>query len=275
MQELARGILQKMRTELADTVQYRLPLGDEEVPMNELIGKPISLQYLGAINCTHCGRKTKKSFSQGYCYPCFTKLPQCDRCMVSPETCHFYEGTCRDPAWGERTCFADHYVYLANSSGVKVGITRGTQVPTRWLDQGAIQALPIMKVATRQQSGFVERLLGEHVADKTNWRAMLKGQVDPLDLSVERDKLFELCAEGLSELEQKYGIQAIQRLPEADQVEINYPVMNYPQKVSTFNFDKTPEVSGVLQGIKGQYLILDGGVINIRKFTAYQVAFSA
>jgi hypothetical protein len=104
---------------------------------------------------------------------------------------------------------------------------------------------------------------------------MLKGQVDPLDLSVERDKLFELCAEGLSELEQKYGIQAIQRLPEADQVEINYPVMNYPQKVSTFNFDKTPEVSGVLQGIKGQYLILDGGVINIRKFTAYQVAFSA
>lgn len=275
MQELARGVLQKMRTELADTVQYRLPLGDDEIPMNELIGKPISLQYLGAINCTHCGRKTKKSFSQGFCYPCFTKLPQCDRCMVSPETCHFHEGTCRDPAWGERVCFADHYVYLANSSGVKVGITRGTQVPTRWLDQGAIQALPILRVATRQQSGLVERLLGEHVADKTNWRAMLKGQVDPMDLAVEREKLFELCAEGLSELEQQYGIQAIQRLPEAEQVEINYPVMNYPQKVSTFNFDKTAEVSGVLQGIKGQYLILDGGVINIRKFTAYQVALSA
>ncbi|MDI3326838.1 DUF2797 domain-containing protein [Pontibacterium granulatum] len=275
MQELARGILQKMRTELADTVQYRLPLGDEEIPMNELIGKPILLQYLGAINCIHCGRKTNKSFNQGYCFPCFKKLPQCDRCMVSPETCHFHEGTCRDPAWGERTCFAEHYVYLANSSGVKVGITRGTQVPTRWLDQGAIQALPILRVETRQQSGFVERLIGEHVADKTNWRAMLKGQVDELDLKAERDRLFELCADGLSQLEQEHGLQAIQRLPDAEQIEINYPVLNYPQKVSTFNFDKTPEVSGVLQGIKGQYLILDSGVINIRKFTAYQVALSA
>ncbi len=275
MQELARGILQKMRTELADDVQYRLPLGETEIPLNELIGQPIQLNWLGAINCIHCGRKTKKSFSQGYCYPCFTKLPQCDRCIVSPEKCHFYEGTCRDEAWGERNCFTSHFVYLANSSGVKVGITRGSQVPTRWMDQGAIQALPIMRVDTRQQSGFVERLIGEHVSDKTNWRAMLKGQVDPLDLKAERDRLFELCADGLSELEQQFGLQALQRLPDAEQVEINYPVLNYPQKVSTFNFDKTAEVSGVLQGIKGQYLILDTGVLNIRKFTAYQVALSA
>lgn len=275
MQEMARGILQKMRTELADNVQYRLPLGEAEIPLNELIGQPIQLNWLGAINCIHCGRKTKKSFSQGYCYPCFTKLPQCDRCIVSPEKCHFNEGTCRDAAWGERNCFTSHYVYLANSSGVKVGITRGNQVPTRWMDQGAIQALPIFRVDTRLQSGLVERVLGEHVADKTNWRAMLKGQVDPLDLKVERDKLFELCSGGLSELEQRFGIQALQRLPDAEQVEIHYPVLNYPQKVSTFNFDKTAEVTGVLQGIKGQYLILDTGVINIRKFTAYQVAFSA
>ncbi|MGB0468244.1 MAG: DUF2797 domain-containing protein [Pontibacterium sp.] len=275
MQELARGILQKMHTELSDPVQYRLPVGDTEIPLNNLIGQPVRLNWLGAINCIHCGRKTNKSFSQGFCYPCFKKLPQCDLCIMSPEKCHFDKGTCRDPAWGEANCFTAHYVYLANSSGVKVGITRGNQVPTRWMDQGAIQALPIFRVDTRQQSGLVERLLGEHVSDKTNWRAMLKGQVDLLDLKAERDKLFELCAEGLSELEQRFGLQALQRLPDADQLEIKYPVLNYPQKVTSFNFDKTAEVSGVLQGIKGQYLILDTGVINMRKFTAYQIAFSA
>ncbi len=275
MQELARGALEKMRTQLADRVQYRLPLGEVEIPLNELIGHEVLLRYLGAIHCIHCGRKTSKSFNQGYCYPCFKKLPQCDSCIVSPEKCHYHEGTCRDPVWGERNCFQQHYVYLANSSGVKVGITRGSQLPTRWIDQGAIQALPVLRVASRLQSGLAERLLGEHVADRTNWRAMLKGQVDPLDLAAVRDELFARCAAGLQELEQRFGLQAIQRLPDAEQVEIHYPVLNYPHKVATHNLDKTAVVGGVLQGIKGQYLILDTGVINIRKFTAYQVAFSA
>lgn len=275
MQLIATGALKKMRTELAETVNYYLPLGEQEVYLNDLIGAPISLQYQGVINCCHCGRKTKKSFSQGYCYPCFKNLPQCDQCIVKPELCHFHEGTCRDASWGEQFCFQDHYVYLANSSGVKVGITRGTQIPTRWIDQGAIEALPIMKVSTRLQSGQVERLFGEHLADKTNWRKMLKNEVEPLDLSAERERIFSLCAEGLAALEQNHGLQAIQRLPDAEQVQINYPVLNYPQKVSSFNFDKSAEVSGVLQGIKGQYLILDTGVINIRKFTAYQVSLSA
>lgn len=275
MHQLACGAISKMRTELADEVKYFLPVGDQEISMNELIGKPISLVYQGQINCTHCGRKTNKSFNQGYCYPCFKSLPQCDQCIVKPELCHYHEGSCRDASWGEQFCLQDHYVYLANSSGVKVGITRGTQVPTRWMDQGAVQALPILKVATRLQSGKVERLLGEHVADKTNWRKMLKNEVDVLDLTEIRGQLFETCRDGLFELEQTYGLEAIQRLPDAESVQINYPVLNYPVKVSSFNFDKNPEVSGVLQGIKGQYLILDTGVINMRKFTAYQVALSA
>jgi len=110
MQILAQGALQKMRTELTpEGVVYKLPVGDQEVPMNELIGKPISLAYQGAINCTHCGRKTNKSFSQGYCYPCFKSLPQCDQCIVKPELCHFHEGTCRDAGWGEQFCIQDQY----------------------------------------------------------------------------------------------------------------------------------------------------------------------
>lgn len=273
--EIARGALSKMRTELAAPVRYELLLDDHAVPLNDYIGKPIRLEFLGAINCTHCGRKTKKSYGQGHCYPCFKKLPQCDLCIVSPEKCHFHLGTCRDADWGEQFCFQDHFVYLANSSGVKVGITRGTQVPTRWMDQGAIQALPIFRVATRLQSGQIERLLGEHIADKTNWRAMLKGDVTPMDLTQVRDRLLEQCADGIAELEQTHGLQAIQQLSDAQQIDIDYPVQVFPTKVTSFNFDKTEVVEGTLMGIKGQYLMLDTGVINIRKFTAYQVAFSA
>jgi hypothetical protein len=274
MQVIAQGALQKMPAEIASEVKYQLKLGDQSIDLNSYVGQSIQLVYQGQIHCTHCGRKTNKSFAQGHCYPCFKKLPQCDLCIMSPEKCHFDQGTCRDPAWGEQFCFQSHYVYLANSSGIKVGITRGTQVPTRWIDQGAIQALPILRVDTRFQSGVVERVFGEHIADKTNWRAMLKGQVDPLDLIAERDRLFELCRSELSELENRFGLQAIQRLPDAEVLELNYPVLNYPAKVTSLNFDKNPVVEGVLQGIKGQYLILDTGVINLRKFTAYEVQFS-
>lgn len=275
MQELGRGALQKMRVQLDTPVQYTLRLGDAEIPVNPLIGRPVRLEYLGAIHCTHCGRRTNKSFSQGYCYPCFKKLPQCDVCIVSPERCHHELGTCRDPAWGTEFCMTDHIVYLANSSGIKVGITRGTQLPTRWLDQGAMQALPIMRVSTRQQSGFVEDLLRSEVADRTNWRALLKSDATPLDLIEIRERLFDRLAEGIMGLQNRFGLQAVQLLPDAKPIDIRYPVEVYPTKIATFDFDKTPVVEGTLMGIKGQYLMLDTGVINVRKFTAYTVAASA
>ncbi|MBU3057321.1 DUF2797 domain-containing protein [Pseudomonas indica] len=274
MIELGRGALEKMAVRLDAPVQYAFRLGEQEMPVNPLIGKTLRLEYLGAIHCTHCGRKTKKSFSQGYCYPCFTKLPQCDNCIVSPEKCHHELGTCRDPAWGEQFCMTDHVVYLANSSGVKVGITRASQLPTRWLDQGATQALPILRVSTRQQSGLVEDLLRSQVADRTNWRALLKGDAAPVDLPAIREQLFDACVEGLQTLQQRFGLQAIQPLADAEPVEIRYPVVNYPVKIVSFDLDKQPLVEGTLLGIKGQYLMFDTGVINIRKYTAYQMAVS-
>ncbi len=267
------GQLRKMHTRLVSPVAYQLPLGDRLVELNAHLGQPIKLTFTGEINCLHCGRKTKKSFSQGYCYPCFTRLPQCDSCIVKPEKCHFHEGTCRDPAWGERHCFQPHVVYLANSSGVKVGITRGEQVPTRWIDQGAVQALPILEVDNRLHSGLIEQIIAAHVSDKTNWRTMLKGQIEPIDLVAERDRLLALCALQLDALREQYGQDAIRAL-DAEVVNIEYPVLEYPTKVATHNFDKNPEVAGVLLGIKGQYLILDTGVINIRKFAAYNVQLS-
>ena len=269
------GHLTKMPVEIDQQVQYFLPLDDHRQPLNALLGKQIRLEYLGDIHCTHCGRRSKKSFSQGYCYPCFTKLPQCDTCIMSPEKCPFEQGTCRDPSWGEQYCFTDHYVYLANSSGVKVGITRGSQVPTRWIDQGATQAMPIFRVKSRYQAGLIEDCLREHIADRTHWQKMLKGDSEAVNLEQIRDSIIAMSESGLSDIEKKFGLLAIQRLYHQKVVEINFPVLEFPEKVKSLNFDKQPIIEGVLHGIKGQYLILDTGVINIRKFTAYNVKFSA
>ena len=272
MLELGRGALSKMGARLEQPVQYSLRLGEQDLDLNGLLGQGIRLEYLGAIHCSHCGRKTKKSFSQGYCYPCFSKLAQCDTCIMSPERCHYAAGTCREPAWGEQFCMTEHVVYLANSSGAKVGITRASQVPTRWIDQGATQALPIMRVATRQQSGLVEDVLRSQVTDRTNWRAMLKGEAAPLDLAQLAGEIFEACQDGITALQERFGLQAIQPLSDRALVQIAYPVLAYPAKVVSFDLEKNPVVEGTLQGIKGQYLIFDTGVINIRKFTAYQLA---
>ena len=275
MKTIAQGIIRKMRTRLEQPVRYGARFGDEEVPFNPFLEKEIKLHYSGNIFCVHCSRKSSKSFNQGYCYPCFQSLAQCDSCIIHPERCHFEQGSCREPAWGEKYCIQDHIVYLANSSGLKVGITRATQVPTRWIDQGATQALAVMRVRSRLQSGVLEVMFKEHVADKTNWRDMLKGAAVELDMAAERDRLLAACQGAISELEDQFGFFAISKLSGIEPVSIEYPVAQYPEKISSFNFDKDPEVSGKLLGIKGQYLILDGGVINLRRFSGYEVELSA
>lgn len=261
------GNLRKMRTEHQETVQYVLPVGDALVPMNEVIGTPIRIEYAGQINCVACGRQSKKSFQQGYCFPCMRSLPECDNCIVRPETCHFHEGTCRDAQWGEQHCMQDHFLYLANTSGLKVGITRGTQVPTRWMDQGAVQALPIARAKDRLTVGKLEVALKQNVSDRTQWQRMLKGAPETIDLKVEAARLLEGAVASAGQVD---GWEAI-----AEEVrEFHYPVDIYPEKVKSFNLDKTPIVDGQLNGIKGQYLLLDSGVINIRKFGGYHVEVS-
>ncbi len=253
-----------------EVVQYQLPIGEDLLDMNQHIGQSIKLNYQGEINCLACGRKTNKSFAQGHCFPCFRSLASCDMCIMKPETCHFAEGSCRQPEWGESNCFIPHYVYLANSSGIKVGITRGTQIPTRWIDQGAAQALPIFKVATRLQSGLLEVVLKKHVSDRTDWRKMLKFDAEPLSLKDSRDELLAKCETEISKIIGEHGADSIMAIEE-DVVEIKFPVEQYPEKIKSLNFDKQAEIEGVLQGIKGQYLILDTGVLNIRKFSGYNI----
>ncbi len=269
------GTLSKLASQLnsENMVEYQLPLGDQLIPLNPLIGQKLTLTYTGNIYCSHCTKKTKKSYSQGYCFVCMKKLARCDMCMMKPEICHFEQGTCREPEWAEGFCMAPHYVYLSNTSAIKVGITRQTQLPTRWIDQGATQGLPIFEVKTRHISGLVEIALAEYINDKTNWRNMLKGDNSELDLKAEATKLIPLIDNKLDDIRLRYGNDAIKQI-NADITRIHYPLEQHPTKVSSHNFDKTPVVSGILQGIKGQYLILDTGVLNIRKFTSYEITLT-
>lgn len=255
-------------------VQYTLVLGEQSVPLNAFIGQQVRLEHLGQINCSHCGRKTKKSYSQGYCFPCMQKLPQCDLCIMSPERCHFDAGTCRDEAWGQAFCMQPHIVYLANSSGLKVGITRVNQMPTRWLDQGAAQAMPVMQVATRKLSGDVETVLKQYVADKTNWRKLLKGDAEHVDLAHAADILLNQAEADLEALLGNLNHTDYQWL-DTPAISMRYPVLEYPTKIVSHNLDKEPVLEGRLMGIKGQYLIFDTAVINIRKYSSYLVQFSS
>lgn len=265
------GNLRKLQVTLTDPVEYTMSIGGHQIPLNPLIGQELQLQFSGEIHCVHCGRKTKKSFNQGYCYPCMQSLAECDSCLVRPELCHYHEGTCREPEWGDEHCFQDHYVYLANTSGLKVGITRQTNVPDRWMDQGATQALPIYKVRDRLTSGLVEVILKQHVADKTAWQRMLKGSPEAIDLTHERERLHHECQQEITDLLNNHGEDALQFLGNDQMIAIHYPVTRYPDKVKALNLDKTPDIRGNLQGIKGQYLIFDSGVLNVRKFSGYKV----
>jgi hypothetical protein len=253
------GPLRKMPTAAGEPVRYWLPLGEDRVELTALLGQPLRLRFLGRITCIACGRNTKKSFAQGHCFPCMRKLPQTDSCMVRPETCHFAKGTCRDEAWGREHCFQPHTVYLANSSGLKVGITRGEDPVTRWIDQGASQGLAIRQVEDRLEAGRVEVTLKDHVHDKTNWRAMLRGEPEPVDLRAARDQLLaEADIPGTP-------------LPAAEVTHLRYPVLRYPDKVRSHNFERDETLAGVLHGIKGQYLMVGERVLNVRNWAGHHV----
>jgi hypothetical protein len=259
----ATGTLSKMKTTHISPVRYDLTLSEVGYDISSLVGKSIRLTYLGNILCQNCGKKTKKSYALGYCYPCTMKLAECDLCILKPETCHYDKGTCRDPDWGLENCFKPHVIYLANSSGLKVGITRKSQVPTRWMDQGATEALPILEVKNRFISGQIEVIFKKLVADKTDWRKMLKGEPEHIDLVAWKTKLLSELSEHL----QGHDYVVL----EEPVVRFNYPVNTYPEKVSSFNLDKVNEISAKLMGIKGQYLIFETGVLNVRTHTGYEV----
>lgn len=273
MTEQWTGALRKMRVADTDPVSYSLADGrhDEsaraaDLPLAPFLGRPVALRFGGEINCIACGRPVKKTFSQGYCYPCSRSLAAADICMVKPELCHHGDPDhpCRQEEFARSRCFQPHILYASLTSGCKVGITRKVNVPDRWIDQGAVAAIPLAELPDRRAVGLLEHDLAADFADKTHWMRMLKEERPEADLE-------GFAAELLAAL----AARGVEPLPAAERSvrNFNYPVLEYPLKVRSWNLDKSDEVAGVLRGIKGQYLILDTGVINLRKFTGYRVSF--
>lgn len=256
------GVLAKMQTEIGTPIQYYLVFENSFLNVNQLLGKEIEMVFDG-FQCLNCG-KNKKIFRQGFCYDCFYSSPAVGDWIMKPELSTAHLGIAdRDLDYETRVQLQPHIVYFATSSEIKVGVTRNTQVPTRWIDQGAEQALAILEVPNRYLAGITEVALKSRYADKTNWRKMLTNEVAPFDLISEKTKVLELLP---NEVRDYYDTNKSQLL------QLNYPVLQYPTKISSLSLDKTPNFKGILTGIKGQYLLFeDGTVFNVRSNEGYKV----
>ncbi|MQP25348.1 DUF2797 domain-containing protein [Flavobacterium sp. LMO8] len=259
-----QGTLSKMQTEFGNPIQYYLVFENSFLNINQLLGKEIEIEFQG-YQCLNC-YKAKKIFRQGFCYDCFMSSPAVGDWIMKPElsTAHL-DIEDRDLAYEKRVQLQPHVVYLALSSEVKVGVTRKTQVPTRWIDQGAVQAIPIVEVPNRYLAGITEVALKNHFADKTNWRKMVQNEYLEVDLNNERNKVFDWLPNEVKDYFPK----------EEKIIQLDFPVLQYPKKVTSLNLDKTPNLSGKLTGIKGQYLLFeDGTVFNVRTYEGYVVKMS-
>lgn len=260
------GNLRMMEVKYENPIQYKLKLGEELIDINGLIGRELHLEFEKVINCKICGEITNKSFGQGFCYNHFMNAPENSPCIINPELCEGHEGKGRDVMWEIMHHVKPHVVYLALTSAVKVGITRVTNTPNRWINQGAWQVIRLAEVPYRQLSGQIEVALKEHLTDKTPWQSMLKDiRAEGVDLLQEKQRIAALLPEEL----QQY-ISANDEIHTFD-----YPVEEAPEKVKSLNFDKVDEIKGTLKGVRGQYLIFDEGrVFNVRRHTGYLASIS-
>ena len=249
-----QGVLKKMMTENADEIQYYLDMQTDFLNMNQLLNKELTISFV-TYECLNCNLE-KKIYRQGFCKSCFFDTANAGDWIMRPELSKAHlDIEDRDLVYEKKVQLQPHIVYLANSSNVKVGVTRKQQVPTRWIDQGAHEAIEIVEVPNRYLAGITEVALKNHVADKTNWRKMLKNDIEDANLLEWRDKLKEFIPEEAKE----YFIE------NNSETNLNFPVVHYPEKPKSLNLIKTPKYSGKLVGIKGQYLIFeDQTVFNVR-----------
>jgi hypothetical protein len=242
--------------------EYYLLQNNNKMVLNNLIGKAIQIVHTGQITCISCGKEIKKTYGQGYCYPCFISVPQTEECVLKPELCRAHEGIARDMEYAKANCLVDQYIYLALSGGLKVGVTRYHQVPTRWVDQGANRAIKIAITKNRYTAGLIEVTLKKILADKTNWRKMLMGNDEQYSLVAKKRTALDYVAQ-----------QNLEFTAAPDQeYQIEYPVLKFPSKIVSKDLAKEPSISGLLMGLKGQYLIFEEGmVINIRKHAGFHI----
>jgi len=248
------GVLTKMASEFSQPIQYYLVFENDFINMNQLLDKTMSIQFV-KYQCLNCGLD-KPIYRQGFCRTCFFEIPQAADWIMKPElsTAHLGKED-RDLEYEKKVQLQPHIVYLANSSNVKVGVTRKSQVPTRWIDQGAHEAIEIVEVPNRYLAGITEVALKDYVSDKTNWRTMLKNEIQDEDLVEWRERLKKYIPEEAKD----YFIES------NTETNIEFPVNKYPEKLKSLNLVKQQQYAGKLVGIKGQYLIFeDDTVFNVR-----------
>ena len=249
------GVLTKMQTEEGKPIQYYLVFENSFLNVNQLLNKEISIRTNGC-QCLNCG-KLKKVFRMGFCYDCFFSSPAVGDWIIRPELSKAHLGIAdRDLAYESECQLQPHVVYLAQSCEIKVGVTRKTQVPTRWIDQGAEKAIVLVEVPNRYLAGITEVKLKDHYADKINWRRMLVNDICNDDLQEHRHNL----KKNLPDEVRDYFDPSPAKI-----YEFEYPVAQYPAKVSSLTFDKTSFFQSRLIGIKGQYLMFENGLVfNVR-----------
>lgn len=267
------GNIRKMKSILDSNglVNYSLPLYDnlnqkEAVGLNELVNKEVNFRFNHQINCVVTGDSIKKVFGEGMSYKAFMNSPMASPSIIRPELSQIHEGIAlRDEAWERANHLQPHYVYLSKTAGVKVGVTRTTQIPTRWIDQGATEGIVLAEVPYRQLAGLIEVELKQHMSDKTNWRNMLKNMPCEENMVEKKEAALELLPEEYHEF-----------IFDDDSITtIEYPVLKYPSKVTSLKFEKLPEFTKTLIGIKGQYLLFsDDTVINMRSHAGFQITLS-
>ncbi len=258
--------LSKMPAYLNGKVNYLMTTDVDFIKFNPLIGREITIEFQNEKYCQSCGNQFKDLYRMGFCKNCFFTSPLAGESIIRPELSRAHEGVeDRDLAYEKGYQLQPHLVYLANSGGLKVGVTREAQMPTRWIDQGASEAIIFAKTSNRYEAGIIEVAMKEHVADKTAWQKMLKNEDPEIDLNEEKERLAPMMPDDLKKFLTK----------DSEPLKLDYPVQHYPAKVKSINLDKNPEIKAVLQGIRGQYLIFEGGgALNIRAHTGFRVKIS-
>lgn len=262
---LLTGDLRELEPTFGVPISYSLRLvsanGPRSIPI--AVGDTVVFRPTGVLRCVACGRSVNKLYQNGYCFPCVQTLAECDLCIVKPHQCHFHLGTCRDEAFAAEQCMVPHYVYIAWSSGFKVGITRKGRQFKRWMDQGAMEAAVIAEVPDRKTAGDLEVHIAQSMADKTNWRKMLADEEGP-------DRpLVEVAREVQSSVAETYRPYLV--------VDVRPERLAYPRQpgftitLTSLAFTSDKPVGGVIRGIKGQYLMFDDGVLNVKRWAGHEV----
>ena len=261
------GNIKKMISRHTEPISYDIPIDNKLVPISEYLDKIIKINFLNEIRCIECDREINKTFAQGYCYPCFIQSPNTSECILKPELCRAHEGESRDMEWSEKHCLKEHFVYLSLTAGAKIGVTRATQIPTRWIDQGAVQALKFAKTSNRYEAGCIEIEMKNHISDRTAWQRMLKNEIDEsIDLYSLKNELIDVISDEYKDF-----------ILDDEKIEtFSYPHLSFPEKVKSLDLLKINRVDARLIAIKGQYLLFDDNtVLNIRKHTGFKISISA